>query len=242
MSPNPSVESPGKKRMAQAVPLEENGYREERPRDRTRRSLEVGVGKSVSMEEKSVKRAGEHRRMSPAKHRSGGEEGPIRFAVARTDLGWVLVAGTVRGLCAIELGDSRKALIDALKARFDKAEHREGDPETVRWLRRVTESIVSPRRGLDLPLDIHGTAFQRRVWQELRRIPAGRTASYGEVARRIGKPGSARAVARACASNPLALAVPCHRVVRSDGDPGGYRCGVERKRALLEREAGGQGG
>jgi len=167
-----------------------------------------------------------------------GKESSIRFAVVRTDLGWVLVAGAERGICAIDLGDSREALTDAFKARFDRAEHREGDPEFVRWLRRVTESIVSPRRGLDLPLDIRGTAFQRRVWQELRRIPAGRTASYGEVARRIGKPGSARAVARACASNPLALAVPCHRVVRSDGNPGGYRWGVERKRALLEREGG----
>ena len=228
--------------MAHVVFPRENGYREERPGDRTRRSLEVGVGKSVSMEGKSVKRAGEHLGMSPARYRSGGEGMLIRFAVARTDLGWVLVAGTGRGLCAIDLGDSRKALVDALKARFDKAEHREGDPESVRWLRRVTESIASPRRGLDLPLDIRGTAFQRRVWQELRRIPAGGTASYGEVARRIGKPGSARAVARACASNPLALAVPCHRVVRSDGDPGGYRSGVERKRTLLEREAKEEGG
>jgi AraC family transcriptional regulator of adaptative response/methylated-DNA-[protein]-cysteine methyltransferase len=156
--------------------------------------------------------------------------------VARTDLGWVLVAGTVRGLCAIDIGDSRRALIDALKARFGRGEYSEGDPESVRWLRRVTESIVSPRRGLDLPLDLRGTAFQRRVWQELRRIPAGTTASYGDVARRIGKPGAARAVARACATNPLPLAVPCHRVVRSDGELGGYRGGVERKRALLARE------
>jgi O-6-methylguanine DNA methyltransferase len=224
--------------MAQAASLEENGVREERPGDRARRSLEVKVGKSVSMQEKSVKRPGEHRGMLPATHRSGGEGGPIRFAVARTDLGWVLVAGTGRGLCAIDLGDSRERLIDALKARFDGAEHREGDPESVRWLCQVTESIESPRRGPDLRLDIRGTAFQRRVWQELRRIPVGRTASYGEVARRIGKSGSARAVARACASNRLALVVPCHRVVRSDGDPGGYRWGVERKRALLEREGG----
>jgi AraC family transcriptional regulator of adaptative response/methylated-DNA-[protein]-cysteine methyltransferase len=194
------------------------------------------VGRSVSKEGKNVKRAGEHRGMSSATHRSGGEGEPIRFAVARTDLGWVLVAGTVRGLCAIDLGDSRKALIDALKARFGRAVYSEGDPESVRWLRRVTESIVSPRRGLDLPLDIRGTVFQRRVWQELRRIPAGTTASYGEVARRIGKPGSARAVARACATNSLPLAVPCHRVIRSDGELGGYRGGVERKRALLERE------
>ena len=144
----------------------------------------------------------------------------------------------MRGLCAIDIGESRRALIDALKARFGRGEYSEGDLDSVRWIRRVTESIVSPRRGLDLPLDLRGTAFQRRVWQELRRIPAGATASYGEVARRIGKPLSARAVARACATNPLPLAVPCHRVVRSDGKLGGYRGGVERKRALLEREGG----
>jgi len=167
-----------------------------------------------------------------------GKKGTIRFAASRTDLGWVLVAGTGRGLRAILLGDSREGLVDALKARFGKGAHFEEDPESVRWVRRVTEWIASPRRGLDLPLEILGTAFQRRVWGELRRIPAGGTASYGEVARRIGKPGAARAVGRACASNPLALAVPCHRVVRSDGDPGGYRWGVERKCALLEREGG----
>jgi AraC family transcriptional regulator of adaptative response/methylated-DNA-[protein]-cysteine methyltransferase len=188
------------------------------------------------MKGKSVRRAGK-RGMPPEKHRSGEEGDPIRFAVGWTDIGWVLVAGTGRGPCAIALGESREALIDTLKARFAGGESLEGDPETVRWLSRVTEWILSPRRGLDLPLDIRGTAFQRRVWRELCRIPAGTTASYGEVARRIGKPGSARAVARACASNPLALAVPCHRVIRSDGELGGYGGGVERKRALLEREA-----
>jgi len=198
----------------------------------TRALYDAGFGSGSRL----YAQAGEHLGMSPARYRSGGEGVPIRFAVARTDLGWVLVAGTGLGICAIDLGDSREALIDAFKGRFDKAEHCEGDREFVRWLSRVTESIVSPRRGLDLPLDIRGTAFQRRVWQELRRIPAGRTVSYGEVARRIGKPSSARAVGRACASNPLAVAVPCHRVVRCDGDPGGYRWGVERKRALLERE------
>ncbi|MGE5285007.1 MAG: methylated-DNA--[protein]-cysteine S-methyltransferase [Actinomycetota bacterium] len=195
------------------------------------------MGKERIEKEKGVKRGGEHSGMSTAGHRPAGEGKKIHFAAARTDLGWVLVAGTGRGLCAIALGDSREALIDALKASFAGKDHRTGDPESVRWLSRVTEWIVSPRSGLDLPLDIRGTAFQRRVWRELRRIPAGRTASYGEVARRIGMPGSARAVARACASNPLALAVPCHRVIRSDGKLGGYGGGVERKRALLEREA-----
>jgi len=184
-----------------------------------------------------ARKPGERPVVSSGKDWSGEEGGTIRFAVARTDLGWVLVAGTVRGLCAIDIGESRRALIDALKARFGRGEYSEGDLDSVRWIRRVTESIVSPRRGLDLPLDLRGTAFQRRVWQELRRIPPGATASYGEVARRIGKPRSARAVARACATNPLPLAVPCHRVVRSDGKLGGYRGGVERKRALLEREA-----
>jgi len=183
--------------------------------------MEVEMGRRVSMERRK-------------------EMSSIRFATARTDLGWILVAGTERGICAIALGDSRKALVDLFKVRFVGAEHREGDPESVRRLRRVTEWIMSPRHDLDLALDIRGTAFQRRVWKELRRIPAGETASYGEVARRIGKPGASRAVARACATNLLALAVPCHRVVRSDGDPGGYRWGVERKRALLEREAGGK--
>ena len=196
----------------------------------------MGSGRHVK--DKSMERAGEGGGLPSPKRRTAGVEGPIRFAVGRTDLGWVLVAGTGRGLCAIHLGDSREALIDALKARFAREEHREGGAESVRWLRGITESIVSPRRGLSLPLDIRGTAFQRRVWRELRRIPVGRTASYGEIARRIGMPGAARAVARACASNPLALAVPCHRVVRSNGDLGGYAGGVERKRALLQREAG----
>jgi AraC family transcriptional regulator of adaptative response/methylated-DNA-[protein]-cysteine methyltransferase len=195
------------------------------------------MGKSGFMKGNSARKPGERPVASAGKDRSGEKGGPIRFAVARTDLGWVLVAGTVRGLCAIDIGDSRTALIDGLKARFGRGEYSEGDPDSVRWIRRVTASIVSPRRGLDLPLDLRGTAFQRRVWQELRRIPAGATASYGEVARRIGKPRSARAVARACATNPLPLAVPCHRVVRCDGKLGGYRGGVERKRALLEREA-----
>lgn len=196
------------------------------------------MGKSGFAEGRIAREPGERPVASSGEHRSGEAGDPIRFAVARTDLGWVLVAGTARGLCAIDIGDSRTVLIDALKARFGRGEYSEGDLDSVRWIRRVTTAIASPRRGLDLPLDLRGTAFQRRVWQELRRIPVGATASYGEVARRIGKPRSARAVARACATNPLPLAVPCHRVVRSDGNLGGYRGGVERKRALLEREGG----
>jgi AraC family transcriptional regulator of adaptative response/methylated-DNA-[protein]-cysteine methyltransferase len=223
--------------MARPVPVEENGLLKKR-RDLIRRFLEAGMGKERIVKEKGVKSVGEHSGMSTADHRHGSERKRIRFAAARTDLGWILVAGTARGLSVIHFGDSRRELIDGMKARVGSGEYSEGDPETVRWLRRVEASIASPRRTLDIPLDIRGTSFQRRVWRELRRIPVGGTASYGEVARRIGKPGSARAVAQACAANPLAVAVPCHRVVRSDGGLGGYRGGVERKRALLEREAG----
>ncbi len=167
---------------------------------------------------------------------------PIRFAAARTDLGWVLVAATERGICAIDLGDSREALIGNLRTRFKGSKLQDGDPEFIRWVDQVAGLIESPRSGLVLPLDIRGTVFQRRVWRELRAIPPGKTASYSEIARRIGTPRAARAVARACASNSLAVAIPCHRVVRKDGGPGGYRWGIGRKRALLEREAAGRDG
>ena len=167
---------------------------------------------------------------------------PIRFAAARTDLGWVLVAATERGICAIDLGDSRDALIGNLRTRFKGAELQDGDPDFIRWVDQVAGLIEFPRSGLVLPLDIRGTAFQRRIWQELRAIPPGKTVSYSEIARRIGTPRAARAVARACASNPLAVAIPCHRVVRKDGSPGGYRWGIGRKRALLEKEAVGRDG
>ncbi len=167
---------------------------------------------------------------------------PIRFAAARTDLGWVLVAATERGVCAIDLGDSRDALIGNLRTRFKEAKLQDGDPELIRWVGQVAGLIEFPGSGLDLPLDIRGTAFQRRVWRELRAIPPGKTVSYSEIARRIGIPHAARAVAQACASNPLALAIPCHRVVRKDGGLGGYRLGIGRKRALLEREAVGRDG
>ncbi len=223
--------------MARTAFQEENVYLEEIAGHRTRRSMEAEMVKERPMKGKRMKGAGESRIARPPKDRPGMEDGPIRFAAARTDLGWVLVAGTERGLRVIRLGDSRRAVVDSFKARFAGSGHREGDPDSARWLRGVTEAIASPRRGLSLPLDIRGTEFQRKVWRELQRIPVGATASYGEIARRIGMPGAARAVARACASNPLPLAVPCHRVVRSDGELGGYGGGVERKRALLEREA-----
>ena len=174
--------------------------------------------------------------MPPSAYRKGGTGMHIRFAVAPCDLGWVLVAATDRGICAIDLGDGPELLVEGLRARFPEAELVEGDPALAGWMDVVLAFLDSPGEGLDLPLDILGTAFQRRVWLALREIAPGSTASYGEIAARIGSPRAARAVAQACASNVLAVAVPCHRVVRSDGQLGGYRWGSERKRRLLERE------
>ena len=176
--------------------------------------------------------------MSPATFRDGGSRETIRFAVGECSLGAILVAATEKGVCTILLGDEPDALVHELEDRFPRAELLGGDPDFEDRMARIVALVDAPGRGLELPLDIRGTAFQQRVWQALRDIPAGSTASYGAIAERIGAPGAARAVARACASNPLAVAIPCHRVVRRDGTPGGYRWGVERKRALLEREAG----
>lgn len=165
---------------------------------------------------------------------SGGE---IRFAVGDGALGVILLAASERGVCAILLGDEPDALLGELRERFPAACLTGGDADLGRLVGRVAGFIEAPRQGLELPLDIRGTVFQRRVWEVLRQIPPGETLSYAEVARRIGAPTAVRAVARACGANALALAIPCHRVVRSDGGLSGYRWGVERKRALLEREA-----
>ncbi len=159
----------------------------------------------------------------------------IRFATAPCSLGTVLVAAGGRGVCAIELGESADALAAGLKKRFSKARLRR-EPGLGGWVRKVVAFVEKPARPLDLPLDVQGTAFQRRVWNALRAIPLGSTATYAEIAERIGRPSAARAVARACGSNRLALAIPCHRVVSSDGSLRGYRWGAERKRDLLARE------
>ena len=161
----------------------------------------------------------------------------IRFAVRECSLGSVLVASSDRGVCAILLGDDPAALRRELRDRFPRACLTSGDAAFGRMVATVAGFVEAPRRGLDLPLDLQGTAFQQRVWQALREIPAGRTASYADIARRIGAPKAVRAVAQACAANAIAVAIPCHRVVRNDGAISGYRWGVERKRALLQREA-----
>ncbi|MFT4179164.1 MAG: bifunctional DNA-binding transcriptional regulator/O6-methylguanine-DNA methyltransferase Ada [Thermomonas sp.] len=174
--------------------------------------------------------------MKPAQYRDGGADTRIAFAIGQCSLGAILVARSQCGVCAISLGDDADALLRELQDRFPRAELIGGDVAFERLVAQVVGLIEAPQLGLDLPLDIRGTAFQQRVWEALRAIPSGETASYAQIAQRIGSPKSVRAVAHACASNTLAVAIPCHRVVRSDGSVSGYRWGVERKRALLLRE------
>jgi AraC family transcriptional regulator, regulatory protein of adaptative response / methylated-DNA-[protein]-cysteine methyltransferase len=174
--------------------------------------------------------------MKPKEYRDGGRGNTIRFAVGECSLGSILVASSQKGVCAILLGNDPNALAEDLQDRFPKANLVGGDAQYEKLVAEVVGFIEAPRIGLKLPLDIRGTAFQQRVWKELQRIPAGKTASYTEVARRMGYPRSARAVAQACESNALAVAIPCHRVLRSGGGISGYRWGVERKQALLQRE------
>jgi AraC family transcriptional regulator of adaptative response/methylated-DNA-[protein]-cysteine methyltransferase len=175
--------------------------------------------------------------MTPSAFRAGGNGEVIRFAVGECSLGAVMVAATARGVCAIELGDDPEALLRILQDRFPKARLVGGDQEFEQLVAQVIGFLEAPGSGLDLPLDIRGSAFQQRVWRALRDIPAGSTATYSEVARRIGRPRAVRAVAQACAANKIAVAIPCHRVVRTDGSSSGYRWGVERKQALLEKES-----
>lgn len=175
--------------------------------------------------------------MTPSEYRAGGARAAIRFAVGECSLGSILVAATERGVCAILLGDDPEALVRDLQDRFPRAQLIGADRDFERLVARVVSFVEAPGIGLDLPLDVRGTAFQQRVWQALRGIPAGQTVSYAEIAERIGVPKAVRAVAQACGANALAVAIPCHRVVRRDGGVSGYRWGVERKRALLEREA-----
>jgi AraC family transcriptional regulator of adaptative response/methylated-DNA-[protein]-cysteine methyltransferase len=175
--------------------------------------------------------------MTPTTYRAGGVNAAIRFAIGECSLGSILVAMSERGVCAILLGDDPDALARDFQDRFPRATLIGGDAEFERLVSQVVGFVEAPGLGLELPLDVRGTAFQQRVWQALREIPAGTTASYTEIARRIGSPTSVRAVAQACGANPLAVAIPCHRVIRTDGGLSGYRWGVERKRALLQREA-----
>lgn len=174
--------------------------------------------------------------MPPRTYRAGGRGVAVRFAIAECSLGSVLVAATQRGVCAILLGDDPERLLADLHAELPNAELIGADAGFGETVARVIGLIDAPGQRLDLPLDIRGTAFQRQVWEALTAIPVGSTQTYGEIAARIGRPEAVRAVGQACAANPLAVAIPCHRVVRADGDLSGYRWGVERKRALLLKE------
>jgi len=175
--------------------------------------------------------------MTPTRYRDGGHDAVIRFAVGETSLGAILVAASEKGVCAILMGDDPNALLRDLQDRFRKARLIGADPDFEATVAKVVGLVEAPRLGLDLPLDVRGTAFQQRVWRALTELPVGSTASYGDVARAIGQPKAVRAVAQACGANALAVAIPCHRVVRNDGALSGYRWGVERKRMLLDREA-----
>lgn len=175
--------------------------------------------------------------MTPTDYRRGGVNLEIHFAVGQCFLGAILVAQSPRGVCAILLGEDPDRLVQSLQDQFHCATLIGGDANFERLMAQVVGFVEAPKLGLNLPLDLQGTAFQQRVWQALRQIPPGSTASYAEIAQRIGAPTASRAVALACAANSLAVAIPCHRVVRSDGALSGYRWGVERKRALLTRES-----
>ena len=175
--------------------------------------------------------------MTASRYRAGGAQTTIRFAVGECSLGSILVAQSDRGICAILMGDDPDALVRDLQDTFRKAELIGGDAGFEDLVAKVVGFVEAPSIGLDLPLDVRGTAFQERVWQALREVPPGSTTSYTEIAARIGAPRAIRAVAQACAANHIAVAIPCHRVIRRDGNTSGYRWGVERKRALLEREA-----
>lgn len=168
--------------------------------------------------------------------RSGGAGVQIRFAVGESALGSILVAASEKGICAILMGNDPNELAHNLQHRFPKAQLIGGDSEFEKWVAQVVGFVENPKLGLNLPLDIQGTVFQQRVWQALREIPLGETRNYTEIAQRIGLPKAARAVALACGANRHAVAIPCHRVVRTDGGISGYRWGVERKRALLQKE------
>ena len=209
-----------------------------------RRELQEGgsvtgaiYGAGYSSPSRFYETATERLGMRPSDYRDGGRGAEIRFAVGESSLGSILVAATERGICAIQFGDDPEALVRGLQDRFPKARLLGGEPDFERWVAEVVGLVEAPAKGHDLPLDVRGTAFQQRVWKALREIPVGRTATYAEIAAAIGAPKAVRAVARACAANPAAVAIPCHRVIRTDGSLSGYAWGVERKRALLGREA-----
>lgn len=216
------------------------GHRRARLRDELARSETVTAaiyGSGFNSNARFYAAASNLLGMTPTAFRAGGCGETLRFAVGDCSLGSILVAASGKGICAIALGDDPEALLRDLQDRFPRARLVGADAGFERLVARAIAVVEAPGRDHELPLDIRGTAFQQRVWQALRRIPAGTTASYAEIAARLGTPKAVRAVAQACAANPIAVAIPCHRVVRTDGSLSGYRWGVARKRALIAREA-----
>jgi AraC family transcriptional regulator of adaptative response/methylated-DNA-[protein]-cysteine methyltransferase len=215
-------------------------YRARRVREKLAESATVteaiyegGFGSSGRFYEKSTGMLG----MTPTQFRSGGANEEIRFAVGQCSLGAIIVASSKKGVACISIGDDPEALVRGLQDQFPNARLIGGNEAYEALVAQVVGFVEAPALGLALPLDVRGTAFQQRVWQALREIPAGQTASYRDIACKLGSPQSVRAVAGACAANNIAVAIPCHRVVRSDGALSGYRWGIERKRILIDREA-----
>lgn len=198
----------------------------------TKAPVEAGHGSSSRLYERAASQLG----MTPRTCPRGGPATRIRYTILTCPLGRLLLAGTERGVCAVSLGDPDAPLEQFLRGEYPAAEIVRDDEELKAWAEQLQTHLAGERPHLDLPLDVQATAFQRRVWQALQAIPYGSTRSYGEIAADLGQPSAARAVARACATNPVAVVVPCHRVVREDGGLGGYRWGIERKKALLKRE------
>jgi len=201
----------------------------------TRALYDAGYGSSSRLYEKTASQLG----MTPDKYRRGAIAASIRYACADSPLGRMLIAATERGICSIQFAETDGELIEGLKREFPFAVRKPDEGGLEAWIKAVLSRMAGKEVSASLPLDIRATAFQRRVWTYLQSIPFGRTKSYGEVAKAIGQPTASRAVARACATNPVAVAIPCHRVVREDGSISGYRWGVERKKALLEMEQRG---
>jgi AraC family transcriptional regulator of adaptative response/methylated-DNA-[protein]-cysteine methyltransferase len=200
----------------------------------TRAMYDAGYGSSSRLYEKTASQLG----MTPDKYRRGAVAATIRYAIADSPLGRMLIAATDRGVCAIQFARSNSELIEGLRREFPFAVRKSDDSGLQAWIEALLSKMTGTELNATLPLDIRATAFQRRVWTYLQSIPFGATRSYGEVAKAIGQPSASRAVARACATNPVAVAIPCHRVVREDGNISGYRWGAERKKTLLEMEQG----
>jgi len=193
---------------------------------------ETGYGSSSRVYERSNAQLG----MTPGAYRKGGQGMKIGYSIAKSPLGKVLVAATERGVSAVYLGDAENTLVAELRKEYPRAEIAPATDSFQRWVREIVQRIEGKQPRLELPLDLQATAFQRRVWQELQRIPRGRTRTYAQVARSLGRPKAVRAVARACATNPVSIVVPCHRVIREDGALAGYRWGLSRKEQLLAQE------